>query len=108
MQKKYYKWILTKNFTELNKVSKKGSHSSLLNIVVELKKVCNHPYLFSGAEYVITSLTYLTASRESSELPPLQGMISHSGKMVLLDKLLVRLQETGHRVLIFSQVRRYL
>ena len=28
-----------------------------------------------------------------------------SGKMVLLDKLLRRLRDTGHRVLIFSQVR---
>eukprot|EP01127_Copromyxa_protea_P013904 TRINITY_DN378_c0_g1_i1.p1 TRINITY_DN378_c0_g1~~TRINITY_DN378_c0_g1_i1.p1 ORF type:complete len:1789 (-),score=447.06 TRINITY_DN378_c0_g1_i1:34-4668(-) len=91
MQKRYYKWILTKNFTELNKSSKKGSHSSLLNIVVELKKICNHPYLFSGAE-------------DASDPNPLQGLISHSGKMVLLDKLLVRLQETGHRVLIFSQM----
>lgn len=27
-----------------------------------------------------------------------------SGKMVLLDKLMRRLRETGHRVLIFSQV----
>merc|ERR1719481_980029 len=31
-----------------------------------------------------------------------------SGKLLLLDKLLVRLQETGHRVLIFSQMVRML
>jgi chromodomain-helicase-DNA-binding protein 1 len=51
MQKQYYKWILTKNFGEINKTTK-GRASSLLNIVVELKKNCNHPYLFDGAEYV--------------------------------------------------------
>ena len=30
------------------------------------------------------------------------------GKMILLDKLLIRLKETGHRVLIFSQMVRAL
>ena len=35
-------------------------------------------------------------------------MIRGSGKLVLLDKLLVRLRETGHRVLIFSQMVRML
>lgn len=32
-------------------------------------------------------------------------LIVTSGKMVLLDKLVRRLRATGHRVLIFSQVR---
>lgn len=31
-------------------------------------------------------------------------LVRTSGKMVLLDKLMRRLRETGHRVLIFSQV----
>jgi chromodomain-helicase-DNA-binding protein 1 len=31
-------------------------------------------------------------------------LVVASGKMVLLDKLLRRLKDTGHRVLIFSQV----
>ena len=31
-------------------------------------------------------------------------LISSSGKMVLLDKLLPKLQSQGHRVLLFSQV----
>ncbi|KAJ8880022.1 hypothetical protein PR048_020644 [Dryococelus australis] len=38
----------------------------------------------------------------------LQALIRGSGKLVLLDKLLVRLKETGHRVLIFSQMVRML
>ncbi|XP_073232743.1 chromodomain-helicase-DNA-binding protein 3-like [Porites lutea] len=46
-QKKYYKYILTRNFEALNT---KGSHQvSLLNVMMELKKCCNHPYLFSSA-----------------------------------------------------------
>lgn len=33
-----------------------------------------------------------------------QQLLRGSGKLMLLDKLLVRLRETGHRVLIFSQM----
>lgn len=37
-----------------------------------------------------------------------QSLLRGSGKLYLLDKLLVRLKETGHRVLIFSQMVRML
>ncbi|KAG7252460.1 hypothetical protein CRUP_006239, partial [Coryphaenoides rupestris] len=48
MQKKYYKFILTRNFEALN--SKGGGNQvSLLNIMMDLKKCCNHPYLFPVA-----------------------------------------------------------
>jgi chromodomain-helicase-DNA-binding protein 1 len=33
-----------------------------------------------------------------------ERIVMSSGKLVLLDKLLLRLRETNHRVLIFSQV----
>lgn len=45
LQKKYYKWILTKNFEALNSKSG-GQQVSLINIMMDLKKCCNHPYLF--------------------------------------------------------------
>ena len=38
----------------------------------------------------------------------MQKLLRGSGKLMLLDKLLVRLKETGHRVLIFSQMVRML
>ena len=37
-----------------------------------------------------------------------QELLRGSGKLVFLDKLLLRLRETGHRVLIFSQMVRML
>ncbi len=49
LQKKYYKWVLTKNYRDLTK-GVKGKKPSLVNIVMELKKCCNHPYLFESAE----------------------------------------------------------
>lgn len=48
--RKYYKYILTRNFDALN--AKGGNQVSLLNIMMDLKKCCNHPYLFPVAAQV--------------------------------------------------------
>ncbi|XP_055908195.1 chromodomain-helicase-DNA-binding protein 1 [Eupeodes corollae] len=98
MQKQYYKWILTKNFNALRKGTK-GSTSTFLNIVIELKKCCNHAALIRPSEFELAGLVQDEA---------LQTLLKGSGKLVLLDKLLCRLKETGHRVLIFSQMVRML
>ncbi|XP_052102889.1 chromodomain-helicase-DNA-binding protein Mi-2 homolog isoform X6 [Mytilus californianus] len=98
MQKKYYKYILTRNFSALN--VKGGNQVSLLNIMMDLKKCCNHPYLFP------------TAANEAPKLP--NGMFEGSaltkasGKLVLMCKMLRKLKETGHRVLVFSQMTKVL
>lgn len=100
LQKQYYKWILERNFHDLNK-GVRGNQVSLLNIVVELKKCCNHPFLFESADH-----GYGGDSRNDGS--KLERIILSSGKLVILDKLLVRLHETKHRVLIFSQMVRML
>lgn len=43
-QKQFYKWILTKNYKELSK-GVKNSINGFVNIVMELKKCCNHASL---------------------------------------------------------------
>ncbi|TFK44392.1 SNF2 family N-terminal domain-containing protein [Crucibulum laeve] len=98
LQTHFYKNILTKNFAGLVKSAHGNSNISLLNIAMELKKAANHPYLFDGAEVV---------EGQSNE-EALKGIVMNSGKMVLLDKLLARLRQDGHRVLIFSQMVRML
>uniref|UniRef100_A0A671LBL8 SWI/SNF-related matrix-associated actin-dependent regulator of chromatin subfamily A member 5-like n=1 Tax=Sinocyclocheilus anshuiensis TaxID=1608454 RepID=A0A671LBL8_9TELE len=60
-----------------------------------LRKCCNHPYLFDGAEPGPPYTTDL-------------HLVVNSGKMVVLDKLLPKLKEQGSRVLIFSQMTRVL
>ncbi|KAK1443552.1 chromodomain-helicase-DNA-binding protein 3-related protein [Babesia gibsoni] len=92
MQVEWYKNILTRNYDQLAKNSG-GSRSSLQNICMELKKVCNHPFL-----------CYEPEDRQAW----LQGLVYGSGKICLLEKLLARLKERGHRVLIFSQMVRML
>ncbi|GAV52497.1 hypothetical protein ZYGR_0AG04880 [Zygosaccharomyces rouxii] len=104
VQTEYYRNILTKNYSALT-AGAKGGHFSLLNIMNELKKGSNHPYLFDNAEErVLEKFGDGNRSRENI----LRGLIMSSGKMVLLDKLLTRLKKDGHRVLIFSQMVRML
>jgi chromodomain-helicase-DNA-binding protein 1 len=98
LQLEYYKAVFTKNFDVLSRGSRESNKSlSLQNIAMELKKASNHPYLFEGAE-----------ERGVSRQEEIKGIIVNSGKMVLLDKLLTRLKEDGHRCLIFSQMVRML
>lgn len=104
LQTEYYKNIITKNYLALNAGQSKGSQISLLNVMSELKKASNHPYLFDGAEGRVLDKQGVTHSRDNI----LRGMIMSLGKMVLLEQLLTRLKKEGHRVLIFSQMVRML
>jgi SWI/SNF-related matrix-associated actin-dependent regulator of chromatin subfamily A member 5 len=56
----------------------------------QLRKCCNHPYLFPGAEPPGGSDT-------------LEALLDASGKLTLLDRLLAKLHAAGHRVVLFSQ-----
>ncbi|KAG9144378.1 hypothetical protein Leryth_017508 [Lithospermum erythrorhizon] len=92
MQKQYYKALLQK---DLEVVNAGGERKRLLNIAMQLRKCCNHPYLFQGAE---PGPPYTTGDH----------LVENAGKMVLLDKLLPKLKERDSRVLIFSQMTRLL
>mmetsp|Transcript_5226 Transcript_5226/g.9331 ORF Transcript_5226/g.9331 Transcript_5226/m.9331 type:complete len:962 (-) Transcript_5226:1639-4524(-) len=96
MQKKLYKDILMRDLDTLTGKGGTGSGTtSVLNIVMQLRKCAGHPYLFPGIE--------------DRSLDPLgEHLVENCGKMVLLDKLLVRLKERGHRVLLFTQMTRIL
>lgn len=93
MQLLWYKKILEKDIDAVNGASKEKTR--LLNVVMQLRKCCNHPYLFEGAE---PGPPYSTDVH----------LIDNSGKMVILDKLLRRAKKNGSRVLIFSQMTRVL
>uniref|UniRef100_A0A3Q3WNK6 Uncharacterized protein n=1 Tax=Mola mola TaxID=94237 RepID=A0A3Q3WNK6_MOLML len=99
LQKKYYKLILTKNFEALN--SKGGGNQvSLLNIMMDLKKCCNHPYLFPIAS--------MEAQKSPNGAYEGSALTKASGKLMLLQKMLRKLKEQGHRVLVFSQMTKML
>uniref|UniRef100_A0A673LET1 SWI/SNF-related matrix-associated actin-dependent regulator of chromatin subfamily A member 5-like n=1 Tax=Sinocyclocheilus rhinocerous TaxID=307959 RepID=A0A673LET1_9TELE len=94
MQREWYTRILMKDIDILNSAGKMDK-MRLLNILMQLRKCCNHPYLFDGAE---PGPPYTTDTH----------LATNSGKMVVLDKLLPKVQEQGSRVLIFSQMTRML
>ncbi|KAK6074830.1 SNF2 family domain-containing protein [Seiridium cupressi] len=96
MQVMWYKKILEKDIDAVNGAGgKRESKTRLLNIVMQLRKCCNHPYLFEGAE---PGPPYTTD----------EHLVFNSGKMAIMDKLLGRLKQQGSRVLIFSQMSRLL
>lgn len=96
IQLEYYRNILTKNYAALNQGAK-GQKQSLLNIMMELKKASNHPFMFPTAEERL-----LPPDARRDEM--LRALITSSGKMMLLDQLLAKLKRDNHRVLIFSQM----
>ncbi|KAF4352937.1 hypothetical protein G4B88_001370 [Cannabis sativa] len=94
-QKEYYKAILTRNYQILTQ--RGGLQISLNNVVMELRKLCCHPYMLEGVEPDIED------SNQS-----FKQLVEYSGKLQLLDKMMVRLREQGHRVLIYSQFQHML
>lgn len=64
----------------------------MTNIVMQLRKCCNHPFLL---EWPIDPT--------SNETVCDKRIIATSGKMLVLDRLCDRLKAGGHKVLIFSQ-----
>ncbi|KAK9541065.1 hypothetical protein VZT92_001141 [Zoarces viviparus] len=65
----------------------------LQNILMLLRKICNHPYLL---EYPLDPAT--------QEFKIDEQLVQSSGKFLILDRLLPALKERGHKILIFSQM----
>eukprot|EP00939_MAST-03C_sp_MAST-3C-sp1_P005213 g5213.t1 len=63
------------------------SSRGLSNVIMHLRKICNHPYLFLDSSYDVD-----------------RNILRASGKVELLDRILLKQKATGHRVLIFSQM----
>ena len=76
-----------------------------MNTMMELRKGCIHPYLLNGAEEQIQT-DYSSKKTDFNDQDDLyfKALTHSSGKMVLLDKLLPKLKQSGNRVLIFSQM----
>ena len=94
LQKQLYASILSKDIDALNALGR-AERSRLINMLMQLRKACNHPYLFTGIE---PGPPYMEGTH----------LWESCGKMQLLHKLLIRLKHEGHRVLIFTQMTRML
>jgi chromodomain-helicase-DNA-binding protein 4 len=99
VQKKLYKSILAKNpqlmksiFSRIGNVAQK-ERVNLNNILMQLRKTLCHPFVYSRE---IEERSYELAVSH-------RNLVEASSKLQLLQIMLPKLQERGHRVLIFSQ-----
>ena len=84
MQADWYRKVLMRDLSALSSSGGGANRStSVQNIVMHLRKVCNHPYLFDGAE---------------PGPPVVEGehLVSNSGKLAVLDN---ELSDGGSKVL---------
>lgn len=73
--------------------SKELRQVKLQNLFMQLRKVCNHPFLF-----------FHPYDAQSQLMRVDELLVSQSGKMIILDQLLGALLKRHHRTLIFSQM----
>ncbi|NXL69756.1 SMCA2 protein, partial [Leptocoma aspasia] len=92
------KGILLTDGSEKDKKGKGGA-KTLMNTIMQLRKICNHPYMFQHIEESFAEhLGYSNGVINGAEL------YRASGKFELLDRILPKLRATNHRVLLFCQM----
>jgi len=88
-QKIYYDQLAMHGMLALDPSTGKIGSRSLMNTLMQLRKICNHPYLFLNfysSDFLIGNIWKC------------------SGKFELLDRILPKLIKKGHKILIFSQM----
>lgn len=100
VQKKLYKSILTKDprlirsiFGQANTALRTTERGNLNNILMQLRKCLCHPFLYSSA----------IEEKAVPEAALHRNLVDASAKFLLLEIMLPKLRERGHRVLLFSQ-----
>merc|ERR1712223_346910 len=81
------------------KPGQSGGAKALMNTIMQLRKLCNHPFMFQQVEE-----SY--AKHIGSPTDVIQGpdIYRASGKFELMDRILPKLKASGHRVLMFCQM----
>merc|ERR1719414_825361 len=81
---------------------KKGGASgakALMNTIMQLRKLCNHPFMFQHIEEA-----YAKHCGMITDCVTGPDLFRASGKFELLDRILPKFKESGHRVLMFCQM----
>ncbi|GFS58566.1 hypothetical protein TNIN_482531 [Trichonephila inaurata madagascariensis] len=92
------KGVLLTDGSEKDKKGKGGA-KTLMNSIMQLRKICNHPFMFQNIEEACAEHMGLSNSMISGP-----DLYRASGKFELLDRILPKLRKTGHRVLLFCQM----
>lgn len=94
LQTRLYKQLVTHNKMAVS--DGKGGKTNvrgLSNMLMQLRKLCNHPFVFEPVE------DQMNPSRMTNDL-----LWRTAGKFELLDRILPKFRVTGHRVLMFFQM----
>ena len=94
LQSRLYKQMVThqKIVVSDGKGGKTGARG-LSNMIMQLRKLCNHPFVFDEVE------NQMNPTNTSNDL-----LWRTAGKFELLDRVLPKYKATGHRVLMFFQM----
>jgi ATP-dependent helicase STH1/SNF2 len=94
LQARLYKQMVTHNKLVVSdgKGGKTGARG-LSNMIMQLRKLCNHPFVFDEVENQMNPLSI------SNDV-----LWRTAGKFELLDRILPKYKATGHRVLMFFQM----
>ena len=68
----------------------------LQNMVMQLRKICQHPFVFREVENAVLLRPLSKELRETNMWN--STIIRSAGKVALLDRMLPKLFRTGHRV----------
>lgn len=95
LQSRLYMQMLKHNVLFVGNRSDQGKMSvkGLNNKIMQLRKICNHPFVFEEVE------SYINPTRGNTD-----ELWRVAGKFELLDRILPKFKATGHRVLIFFQM----
>lgn len=92
------KGVLLTDGSEKDKKGKGGT-KTLMNTIMQLRKICNHPFMFQHIEEAYAE--HIGCSGGVVQGPDLYRV---SGKFELLDRILPKLRTKQHRVLLFCQM----
>uniref|UniRef100_A0A674NIW0 SWI/SNF related BAF chromatin remodeling complex subunit ATPase 4a n=1 Tax=Takifugu rubripes TaxID=31033 RepID=A0A674NIW0_TAKRU len=92
------KGVLLTDGSEKDKKGKGGT-KTLMNTIMQLRKICNHPYMFQHIEESFSEHLGYTGGIVTGP-----DLYRSSGKFELLDRILPKLRATNHKVLLFCQM----
>merc|ERR1719412_1118004 len=93
------KGIMLQDTSLQKKPGQSGGHKQLLNTIMQLRKLCNHPFMFQHVEE-----GYAKHLGCPTDIVTGPDIYRASGKFELMDRILPKLKASGHRVLMFCQM----
>ena len=75
-----------------------GGAKALMNTIMQLRKLCNHPFMFQHIEEAYARHVGL------GDVVTGPDMFRSSGKFELLDRIFPKIKRSGHRILMFCQM----